>query len=460
MKALTKRINKKEFKESISSKFQSLYCSTKTNRAINLSDRINLDPNKGPSNSLNDSNFNCRTPTKKKKTNLPYKNDIFSKINEALLKEEASFIYIKKVTKLFENFIEYLLFTKKNRELIENYKNYGSFIIKRIKIKDVEDFINYKYKKSKETTITNIKSRIRKFIRIVNNEPKLDYNKKIIHPKVIKDNLILSKEELLWFLNGLNKASDIFGLVLVYLLYFVGLNYTFVSRLVIRNFNPSLRILIIKKGKKRIKHYIPPIISQLLFKYYIETRSYKSSYFIDDNIKDKKGETRASIIKKKMMNILDKINQIDETKKNRLLSQFSKIRHAKFITNDLYKFFIIPNMWKDEKVYKEKDNFSSEEKSKKIIFDNFEKSNSINNDNYLDEENFSFDNDEYANKKFELGSVSFNLDNLFNKYNLSDNSNNEPLITFLKRKRNISREIKPQNKSNDLFDLISESFYL
>ena len=117
-------------------------------------------------------------------------------------------------------------------------------------------------------------------------------------------------------------------------------------------------------------------------------------------------------------------------------------------------------MWKDEKVYKEKDNFSSKEESKKIIFDNFEKSNSINNDNYLDEENFSFDNDEYANKKFELGSVSCNLDNLFNKYNLSDNSNNEPLITFLKRKRNISREIKPQNKSNDLSELISESFYL
>ena len=35
-------------------------------------------------------------------------------------------------------------------------------------------------------------------------------------------------------------------------------------------------------------------------------------------------------------------------------------------------------MWKDEKLYKEKDNISSEEKSKKIIFDNFEKSNSIN----------------------------------------------------------------------------------
>ena len=47
MKALTKRINKKDFKESISSKFQSLYRSTKTKRVINSPDRINLDPNKG-----------------------------------------------------------------------------------------------------------------------------------------------------------------------------------------------------------------------------------------------------------------------------------------------------------------------------------------------------------------------------------------------------------------------------
>ena len=165
---------------------------------------------------------------------------------------------------------------------MRNYEKFGKFLIKRIKIKDAEDFINYKYKNSKPSTKANIKSRIRKFIRYINDEPKLDFNEKILRPKIIANNSLLSKDELYLFLNELNEKNDIQALVLFYLLYFVGLNYSFVSRLVIKNFKSSFKLLIIKKGTKVIKHYFSPVITELLFKYFIDTRSYDSSnYFFD-----------------------------------------------------------------------------------------------------------------------------------------------------------------------------------
>ena len=341
---------------------------------------------------------------------------------------------------------------------MRNYEKFGKFLIKRIKIKDAEDFINYKYKNSKPSTKANIKSRIRKFIRLINDEPKLDFNEKILRPKTIANNSLLSKDELFLFLNELNEKNDIQSLVLFYLLYFVGLNYSFVSRLVIKNFKSSFKLLIIKKGTKVIKHYFSPVITELLFKYFIDTRSYDSSYFFFDDIKENRDKTRTSIIKEKVKEILDKTNHFNEYKKNKILAQFSKLRRAKIITRELYEYFIIPDLWKEEKKENEDKTFSDGEKFQKNNFDGLIESNLLPSKNDIDEKYFSFDEDGCINQNFDADSIRCNLNSLWDERHLDDNYIDEPLATFLKRKTSKSKNFKSKKKEKDLSGVISESF--
>ena len=107
--------------------------------------------------------------------------------------------------------------------------------------------------------------------------------------------------------------------------------------------------------------------------------------------------------------------------KKRLLFHFSKIRHAKILTNELIELFKVPDMWKDEKIEKKKKNCSFDEKKKINIFKNSCDLDSLINDSYFKESNFSLGNDESGKKNFALDSVGCNLDKLFDKFDLSDN---------------------------------------
>lgn len=83
--------------------------------------------------------------TKKKNIISLNNQDILQIIKKHLIMNMVSFSYQKRVIILFQNFIEYIFFIKKNKELINNFKVYNRYIVKRIKIKDIEDFILYKY---------------------------------------------------------------------------------------------------------------------------------------------------------------------------------------------------------------------------------------------------------------------------------------------------------------------------
>lgn len=458
MESLIKKINMPDFNEYIFHKIQSLKCNSNEDKNTNSVKIDKIGTFNEIKNIPYDSRFIFKTPIKSKNINLGNNNDVFEKIKFNLSNEEASYSYIKKITKLFQNLIEYLLLVKKNRELMRNYEKFGKFLIKRIKIKDAEDFINYKYKNSKPSTKANIKSSIRKFIRLINDEPKLDFNEKILRPKTIANNSLLSKDELFLFLNELNEKNDIQSLVLFYLLYFVGLNYSFVSRLVSKNFKSSFKLLIIKKGTKVIKHYFSPVITELLFKYFIDTRSYDSSYFFFDDIKENRDKTRTSIIKEKVKEILDKTNHFNEYKKNKILAQFSKLRRAKIITRELYEYFIIPDLWKEEKKENEDKTFSDGEKFQKNNFDGLIESNLLPSKNDIDEKYFSFDEDGCINQNFDADSIRCNLNSLWDERHLDDNYIDEPLATFLKRKTSKSKNFKSKKKEKDLSGVISESF--
>ena len=207
-----------------------------------------------------------------------------------------------------------------------------------------------------------------------------------------------------------------------------------------------------------IKHYFSPVITELLFKYFIDTRSYDSSYFFFDDIKENRDKTRTSIIKEKVKEILDKTNHFNEYKKNKILAQFSKLRRAKIITRELYEYFIIPDLWKEEKKENEDKTFSDGEKFQKNNFDGLIESNLLPSKNDIDEKYFSFDEDGCINQNFDADSIRCNLNSLWDERHLDDNYIDEPLATFLKRKTSKSKNFKSKKKEKDLSGVISESF--
>ena len=93
----------------------------------------------------------------------------------------------------------------------------------------------------------------------------------------------------------MNKDNYLY-ILLFYFRYFAGLNFSFISRIMIKNLNSSFSKLSLKKGTKNIKHHFPPIITNLLFLYYKNSRTYCSKYFFNDNILGKSDESR--VVKK------------------------------------------------------------------------------------------------------------------------------------------------------------------
>lgn len=457
METLKKRINKKNFQELVQDKLEQIDCKEKKNHILKIYNNKTDKPNKKTFTEKINLNNKYKTPIKYKSIISGNSSDIFQDINDELIKINASNIYRKKVTKLFEELVDYLIFTKKNREIIDNYKNYNKFIIKRIKVKDIEDFINDKYRTAQPSTIANIKSRIRRFVRIINNEPKLDFSKKIQRPKVSKNSDMFSKMELLMLLGNLNKSNDIESMVLFYLLYFLGLNFSFVSRILLKDFKSDFKLLIIKKGKKVIKHQLTPIITQLLYNYFINSRSYNSYYFFEDNYKETKEFTRTSMIKEKFQKILQNVKYINNTKKNQIIANFSRLRKAKFITNDLNDFFIFPNSKEDEAPNKENNSVSSyqvENKNNSDIINESCLSNNIsydhNTEDFLEEEL----NDE---KNSELHFIPVKYENLFEKHVVDGHVLNKNLFKFLKRKRNNKKKYKLNDYENKFVPFFSES---
>jgi len=435
MEALKRRINKKNFYENIQKKFQNL--STKENSKINLRMKSNekIQFNGIDIYYKHYSKTFSNIKDKKVISSLKDSDDIFQKIKMQLLKEEVSYTYHKNITKLFENFIEYLLFIKKNAELINNFKRNGKLIIKRIKIKDLEDFLVYKYKNATPSTLANIKSRMRKFVRIINNEPKLDYYKKIVRPKIQKDKDLLTKKEIVFLLEHFNNNNDISSLIIFYLLYFVGLNYSFLSRLLIKNFLASFRLLKIKKGSKILKHRIPIIIAQLFHEYFIGARSPDSFFLKDEHIRNNSEETRTSIIKSKIKSIFEKIEFINEEKKIKILSIFSYLRRAKNLTKDLYEYFILPNMLEKEKKENETNIYSNKEKTLETDFNRSNVSQSLDNGNNIEENFFPSKKETINDKNIEKVSIDRNFDISVKQFNKNDILDKKSNVHYLNRKK-------------------------
>lgn len=118
---------------------------------------------------------------------------------------------------------------------------------------------------------------MRKFIKIINNEENINFNVKNVKPKKnpIK---VISQKEVYAIINYIKENNDLQIMLIFYFLYVKGLNYTSISRILLKDFNNEFSILITKKGKKS-KYKIHPQISEKLYAFF-KTQNYNSLFFI------------------------------------------------------------------------------------------------------------------------------------------------------------------------------------
>lgn len=175
---------------------------------------------------------------------------------------------------------------------------------------------NFKQYQS-ELTKYNVLSQLRRYIRKLNNEPNLDFKTKIKVPTFPnkKNNKISFCIEAI--ASKLRKKQDKRNLLILYLLYFGGLNFSYVSRIMIKDIKSHFTILKLNKGAKKRVHAFLNIIKNLLFDYFLESGTNSSRYLFYDNYLGKKKVTSTQYIKNEFLISINDDNTINrEEKKN------------------------------------------------------------------------------------------------------------------------------------------------
>ena len=375
------------------------------------------------------------------------KMDLITKLSLILENQKITKTEKNRTKNIFQNFINYLNNNNNSINKKKNHKPSNSFIYdKRIKITDVTKFIDYKYKQSTDLTIHNMKIRMRKYVRLLNNEPKLNFQKKlnkIIQNNHSEDNKSKGIKKIIKYLSS---KSNLLNILLFYFLYYIGLNYSLVSRLMIKNFKQDFKVLLIQKGTKIIKHYFPKQIINVLYYYFMESRSFKSKYFFNDNIKEQKHQSRTQYIKNEVKEFFDEIPDIKEINKQKLLSEFSRLRNSKRLTKNSYCLF-------DQTFTKENDIIKINTKNNNYC--KFEdESDYINNQNYECLNNIN--SLEKIKIEDDISSINYDGDKEnSNDYNITESFYKDEKSNNLKK-----RFLEPdyEYKKSTLFDIHEEDY--
>ncbi len=331
--------------------------------------------------------------------------DVISKLVKIMADEGSSYEYINSVIVLFEKYFNYII-TKnkkiKTKTLIT--KNIDKcFIVKNIDLKEVYEFLNDKRTNNySSTSLCNIFSRMRKFIRILNKKKSINY--KVAIPKIIKENntFKLTKDDLTLICEEIKSNHNLQMLLIFYFLYFTGLTFSKVSRIKITDFKSDFSILVEKKEKFK-KYIIPHIIRNLLL-YFIKSKKNNSLFLFYDSIKDTKDITRAQLIKNNISNTIKECKDFSKIKSLEIIKSFSKKRSSKRLSGNLYFLFNI-NL-----------NFFDNNNSNKDI--NNEGINNSNNNLFLEQKELP-ENKEY---NFSISQLSNN--NLIEYEEFQENDNN------------------------------------
>lgn len=267
------------------------------------------------------------------------KDDILIRLNIILNQEGQSKEYKRRIFNIFKEIIQFIKIKKPGKiksTVLNDGKNKDT--IKRINISDVYKFIITNNKFKKESTKKYMLLRIRRYIRLLNGEEKLNYKQKIRF-KNNNNSIVKAKEqELIKILKFLRDYSTLQIQIIFYLLYFSGLNYSMVARITLDNFKQSFGTLNMKKGKIILKRKFPTFIQKLLVDFF-HIKNNKTKFFFYDVIKESKEIKRTSIIKNNITNTILSIKDISSINLENILSDFSRLRKSKVLNEKYYYLF-------------------------------------------------------------------------------------------------------------------------
>lgn len=267
------------------------------------------------------------------------KNDILIRLNIILNQESQSKEYKRRIFKIFKEIIQFIKI-KKPDKMVSTVLNDGknNDTIKRINISDVYNFIMANNRFKKESTKKYMLLRIRRYIRLLNGEEKLNYKQKILF-KNNNNSIVKAKEqELIKILKFLRDYSTLQIQIIFYLLYFSGLNYSMVARITLNNFKQSFGILNMKKGKIILKRKFPTFIQNLLIDFF-HNKNNKTKFFFYDVIKESKEIKRTSLVKNNITNTILNIKDISSNNLENILSDFSRLRKSKVLNEKYFYLF-------------------------------------------------------------------------------------------------------------------------
>lgn len=269
----------------------------------------------------------------------PYIN-IINKLTEIFDEKNLSNDYKKTIIKYFLSFSDFLGRKRKKNgnnilKSLEQNKSMNSNINK-INLTDVYSFVNKEFKTYKLETKNYILSKMKKYVNLLNEEKNLNYKKKISFHKKLKPNTVLSENELIEVTNAFKNNNDIENLIIFYLLYYSGLSYNSISRIIPNNFKMNFSVLKISKGKVK-KINIPSIIQTNLL-IFNGQRKNLSQYYFYDFIKENKTISRTQFIKYNFSQIF-KLSKSNFDKKKEILLDFSKSRKYKILSKKNYYLF-------------------------------------------------------------------------------------------------------------------------
>ena len=112
-----------------------------------------------------------------------------------------------------------------------------------------------------------------------------------------------------------------------------------ISRIMIKNLNSSFKTLILIKSAKKRVHTLPDIISNLLFDYFKNTRTFNSKYIFFDDYPEKKRLSRSKYIQNKFITAINKEKILYKGDNKEIISYFSKLRRAKYLSEKDYYLF-------------------------------------------------------------------------------------------------------------------------
>ena len=145
---------------------------------------------------------------------------------------------------------------------------------------------------------------MRKIIIAVNNEQKLDYKEKIKFKINNNNTSNLSFGQQVAILKFLKENGDIQNFIMFNFLYYLGLSFSSISRILITHFNNNYSLLKLKHGKlKGLK--INPSISKYIINFLKEKKENFKFLFYGEYI-EFKNDTRTNYIKGKFNAIIEK----------------------------------------------------------------------------------------------------------------------------------------------------------